>query len=70
MLTWTRWRPGYYTSGNFVVERVDGMYGPTWTLTVDGQAVRVTKKSLHECQAVAGSIAYEASLFVTARLES
>lgn len=69
-ITWTRWAPGWYTAGNFVIRRTaETRHGAVWALTIEGTPYRRTKPTLHELQAIAGSIAAETPLFTLARLD-
>jgi hypothetical protein len=71
-LTWRRLRDGLYRAANFTIERVDGMYGPRWTLTHSigaGATVTVRRATLHECQSFAGMMAMEMPLFAIADVE-
>ena len=70
-LKWNRLHDGYYRAGNFTIERVDSMYGPRWTLTHSigtGASVTVRRATLHECQAMAGTMAMEMPLFALGRV--
>jgi hypothetical protein len=65
-LAWKRLHDGYYRAGNFTIERVDSMYGPRWLLTHSigvEAAVSVRRATMHECQAIAGTMAMEMPLF-------
>jgi hypothetical protein len=71
-LTWRRLHDGYYRAGNFTIERVDSMYGPRWLLTHSigvEAAVTIRRATLHECQAVAGTMAMQLPLYAFGSVE-
>jgi len=66
---WRRIHAGYYRSANFLIQRIDGMYGPRWELTLTtelGSTLTIRKSTLHEAQAAAAAIVLESPLLALA----